>query len=100
MALRAARSGKPMLYSDRGFQYTSSKFKALFASKLKAITGFFVAAFWVVVLRADPLINGIAIAIHRIQFLIFTFSTPHHNTQQEGVLLSMVVYLLFLTFRL
>ncbi|WP_232700278.1 DDE-type integrase/transposase/recombinase, partial [Brevibacillus daliensis] len=33
-ALQAAPGSKPMLHSDRGFQYTSSRFKRLFASKV------------------------------------------------------------------
>jgi putative transposase len=34
MALEAAPGSTPMLHSDRGFQYTSSRFKRLFAGKL------------------------------------------------------------------
>jgi putative transposase len=34
LALKVAKRSKPMLHSDRGFQYTSLKFKRLFASKL------------------------------------------------------------------
>lgn len=34
LALQAAPGSKPMLHSDRGFQYTSLRFKELFADKL------------------------------------------------------------------
>jgi len=34
LALKAAPRSKPILHSDRGFQYTSSRFKKLFSSKL------------------------------------------------------------------
>ncbi|CAM2904848.1 IS3 family transposase [Paenibacillus sediminis] len=34
LALQAAQGSKPMLHSDRGFQYTSLRFKKLFASKV------------------------------------------------------------------
>jgi len=34
LALKAAPKSKPILHSDRGFQYTSSRFKKLFSGKL------------------------------------------------------------------